>query len=111
MRERLEAHVRAPYAHVARILGPVRHPTRGQLGITGALDSVITVVGTLTDPDVRTILALAGEQADEATRITGDRLFAVLHLGDSRSEPCCDTVVFERRDDTWRKRDRIESSH
>jgi hypothetical protein len=59
-------------------------------------------VGSISDPDVRTLLGRIDERVMDATKVTGDERFAIVQLGDPENDPCCTTtILFENRNGVW----------
>lgn len=104
----------AGYAHVAKIDRPVRRLGGQALGNPDLIKpaATISVVGTLTDQQVRTILELVGDGVLETTTVSGDQEFAVVQLGDPQRDPCCTTsVLFRNRGGKWTNLGAIIQSH
>ena len=114
VRDQLVASIGRGYAHVAKIERPVRRLGGQALGSPSLIKptATISVVGTLTDQQVRTILGLVGDGVLETTKVTGDQEFAVVQLGEPQRDPCCTTtVLFESRGGNWVNLGAITQSH
>ena len=114
VRDQIIASIGPGYAHVAKVERPIRRVTGQALGSPNLIKptTIISVIGTLTDQQVRTILGLVGDGVMETTKVTGDQEFAVVQLGDPQRDPCCTTtVLFENRVGIWTNLGAITQSH
>jgi uncharacterized protein (DUF39 family) len=102
------------YKHVREITGPMRKVTAGQIGSAYLRDSnaYITVIGTISDVGVQTALKLIGERVLDATKVTGDEMYAVVQLGDPEHDACCTTtILFGNQSGSWKQLVEIWQSH
>jgi hypothetical protein len=114
MRDQLRASIGPGYEHVRTIQRPTRRVAAEQLGNPNLAKpgAMISVIGTLSDQQIRAILELVGEDVLETTKVTGDQKFAVVQLGDPQRDPCCTTtVLFENKEGIWTNLGAITQSH
>ena len=114
LREKLIAGVIPGYAHVREIRQPIRRVNGEQIGAPNLLrpGAEISVVGPLTNQQVRSLLEMVEERVSDTTQVTGDQHFAVVQVGDPRRDPCCTaTVLFENKDGVWTNQGTITQSH
>jgi hypothetical protein len=110
----LSAEVSQGYKHIREIAGPIRKVAAGQIGNAYLWESnaYITVIGTLSDVGVQTVLRLIGERVLDATKVTGDEMYAVVQLGDPERDACCTTtILFGNQTGSWEQLADIWQSH